>query len=150
MKTKIDFGSGYNPAKGFLSADVSTNPYLDIHIVDNRMVEIPDKSVDVIRCRNVLHHVPEPNLSSVFNEFGRTLKEGGYLIISEPPSDFFLKNQIMDIIWYRYIIPRYEVHIPIKYVDYMKYVPSYFKLILLRNIERGVKCMNIFQKMEVI
>lgn len=63
---KIDFGSGYNPKKGYKTCDMTLSPYLDFISKDNKIYdkkgEIQKNSVDVIHCRNTLYEVKEVEL----------------------------------------------------------------------------------------
>ena len=58
----IDYGSGYNPKKGYKTCDFTTNPCLDYNVIDykiyNKDGELPHKSVSIFRLRNVIHHIP--------------------------------------------------------------------------------------------
>lgn len=45
-------------------------------------IDLPNDCIDLITCFGVLHHIP--NVSFVFTEFVRILKNGGYLLIREP------------------------------------------------------------------
>ena len=115
---KIDFGSGYNPFDGYKSCDITGLPGLD-YIVDTKTGIISDcheKSVDVFRLRNVVHHLPR--LEDTFRCLGKYLKKGGCLWIIEPRKEFYRQNLIADILWYRYVIPRYEIWFSPVYRDY--------------------------------
>jgi SAM-dependent methyltransferase len=63
--------------------DAGENPYLDeFHLIQGDTWPVPDNSVDLIVCDNVLEHVPNPDL--MFMEMRRVLKDGGYLCIRTP------------------------------------------------------------------
>ena len=53
---KLDFGSGYNPQKGYLTCDFTSNPFLDFHfenykIVNNSVNLIDTKLKFSMKCR---------------------------------------------------------------------------------------------------
>jgi hypothetical protein len=117
---KIDFGSGYNPKSGYKTCDVTYAPFLD-YVYDQEKSEIlycENGSVDEFHLRNVVHHVKD--LSAMFECLKRYLKEDGLLTIIDVRKEYFEKNVILDIIWYRYVIPRYEVWFSREYRDYSK------------------------------
>ncbi len=62
--------------KGIVAGDSSTLPYLSA-------------TFDVVVCRGSLHH-NRLLLDGVLEEIHRTLKEGGYLVLSEPSNDSIL------------------------------------------------------------
>jgi SAM-dependent methyltransferase len=115
---KIDFGSGHKPAPGYKTCDCFI-PHTDIaydHV--NYRIDVPDSSVDEIRCRNVLHHVKD--LGRLFKEFARVLKRGGIVRVIEPHQDAFSTNVLLDTIWYRTVQPRPEIWFSKEYRDYLK------------------------------
>jgi len=114
----LDFGSGYNPRDGYLTCDCVYSPKLDF-VFDRekyKVIDAPSQIFDKIYCRNVIHHVP--NLTRLFLEFRRLLKIDGSLMIVEPTRDSFKTNQILDIVWYRFVIPQYDIWFSSKYRDY--------------------------------
>ena len=116
----IDFGSGYNPRKGYSSCDITCLPNLDFVCKDNKIYneqEINDNSVDKIYCKNVLHHVND--LEDLLKNFYRYLKKDGILEVIEPTKDAYYSNLCLDNLWYRYVIPRKEIWISQKYRDYV-------------------------------
>ena len=122
---KIDFGSGYNPQKNFKTCDMTFAPYLD-YVYDkenNIILNLEEHSVDIFRLKNVLHHC---NIDNVVQCLKKYLKSNGEIIIIEPKIQYYESNRCLDIFWYRYIYPRYEISIPpikrINYVDiFLKY-----------------------------
>lgn len=122
---KLDYGSGRKSKKGFKTSDFSGLPGYDYFIKDYKVLDTEDHSFDVINCRNVIHHIPENDLSKLFNEFNRLLKEDGFLIISEPREDYHEQNKLLDTIWYRWITIDHSIMIPDKYVDYKKYLDKF-------------------------
>lgn len=114
----LDFGSGYNPERGYLTCDYTGLPNLDFIFDKNqyKIIGVKGKYFDSIRCCNVIHHIP--NLRKLFIEFQRVLKIGGNLVIIEPNKEHYQINCILDIIWYRFVTPRYDVWFSNKYRDY--------------------------------
>ncbi|WAB25137.1 putative methyltransferase [Lysinibacillus phage vB_LfM_LysYB1] len=121
----LDYGSGSKPKKGFKSSDFCGAPGYDYFIKDYRVLDLEDKSCDVIHCRNVIHHIPEADLPLLFGEFKRLLKDNGVLIISEPREEFHEQNKLLDLIWYRFLTYAPEIMVPDKYVDYKKYLEGF-------------------------
>jgi ubiquinone/menaquinone biosynthesis C-methylase UbiE len=120
---KIDFGSGYNPRKGYATCDRVTLPNLDFwydpdmdKIIGKDLLPITDNSVDLVRAKNVIHHIE--NLNPVFEELFRVLKEGGKLIIIEPNEKAYPVNEFLDRLWYRSIIPQEKLWFAITYRYY--------------------------------
>lgn len=129
---KLDYGSGRQPKRGFLSSDFCGSPNYDFYIKDYKVLDAPDSSCDVIHCRNVIHHIPERDLPKLFAEFDRLLKPSGTLIISEPRKEFHKQNLILDIIWYRFITYEDKIMIPYEYVDYKQYLGK-FEIVRSKN-----------------
>ena len=125
---KLDYGSGRQPKKGFLSSDFCGSPGYDFYIKDYRVLGAKDHSFDVIHCRNVIHHIPESDLPLLFNEFKRLLKPNGHLILSEPRKEFHMQNKILDIIWYRFLVNDRKIKVPDAYVDYKSYLEGFNSL----------------------
>lgn len=133
----IDFGSGYNPKEGYKTCDFINMPFLDYVAIDNRIYdgikEIEDKSVDIIYCRNVLHHIKD--LNSLFQNFYRYLKDDGKLEIIECSKQAYYANWFLDTLWYRYVIPRKEVWFSDKYRNYVEIAKMNNFKILTNDIE---------------
>lgn len=144
---KIDFGSGYNPKKGFKTCDFTMSPFLD-YITKNYKIydksgEIKEKSVNVFRCRNVLHHIK--NIELLIKNFNKYLKKNGKLIIIDCRKEYYYANWCMDNLWYRYVIPRPEVWISNKYRNYKDIcLKNGFKLKSVKY--KDEKEIYIFQK----
>ncbi len=51
----------------------------------NGDISLPDSSVDLITCFDVLHHIP--NVSHIIEEFARVLEPGGLVLLREPITD---------------------------------------------------------------
>lgn len=138
---KLDFGSGYNPKEGFKTCDVTMSPFLDYSFdTSEYKVSCPDSSFEEINVRNVLHHVKD--LKKLFQEFKRILTPNGILVITEPRLQFYKQNIILDTIWYRYVIPRYEVWFSPEYRNYTELLPEFFQLVDVRyeNEKEIVTC----------
>lgn len=132
MLVKLDYGSGLQPKKGFLSSDFCGSPGYDFFIKNYKVLGAPDKSCEVIHCRNVIHHIPQQDLPTLFGEFKRLLKDDGQLIISEPRKEFHKENLILDIIWYRFLVNDRKIMLPLDYVDYKEYLTD-FEIIKTEN-----------------
>ena len=117
---KIDFGSGYNPYKNYKTCDITNAPFLDYYYdrKQNIILNLEQKSVDIFRLKNVLHHC---DINKVIECLKKYLKDDGKIIIIEPTVKNYEKNRCLDIFWYRYIYRRCEISIPSKKrVDYVK------------------------------
>lgn len=124
---KLDFGSGHNPRKGFKTCDITQAPYLDYAFdPETYKVTCEDHVFDEIIIRNVLHHIKD--LESLFKEMKRILTNNGKLIIVEPRKEFYQQNLNLDILWYRYIIPRYEIWYSRFYRDCIEIAKTFFKV----------------------
>ena len=121
---KIDFGSGYNPEKGYKTCDFTYSPFLDYayNRSDNKIYDLEEKSVDIFRLKNVLHHC---DIEKVVKCLSNYLKDDGEIIIIEPNKENYSSNRGLDILWYRYIYPRYEI--PIPPVKRFNYVEEFIK-----------------------
>jgi len=128
---KIDFGSGYNLKKDYRSCDFITSPGLDFFydknknmIIDKTGKEIEDESVDVFRIRNVIHHITD--IKPLIYYLYKKLKRDGVLFIIDCKEEFYLKNTILDIIWYRFLKNYNEIKIIPYYRDYNKIIKETF------------------------
>ena len=123
---KLDFGSGYSPTDGYFTCDIEPAFTLDYlyNIEQNKIIGINDSSVDCIKCRNVIHHVQD--LGALVLEFKRILKTNGIIEITEPNELSYDANNVLDYVWYRYIIPRYNIWFSPKYREYRKIFSSQF------------------------
>jgi len=122
---KLDYGSGRQPKQGFLTSDFVGTPNYDYYIKDYKVLGAKDHSFEAIHCRNVIHHIPEQDLPTLFNEFKRLLKQDGLLIISEPRKEFHEQNKLLDWIWYRHLVNDTNIMIPDEYVDYKRYLVDF-------------------------
>lgn len=122
---KLDYGSGSQPKVGFKSSDFCGSPNYDYYIIDYKVLDTEDKSFDTIHCRNVIHHIPEQDLTILFDEFDRLLAKNGRLIISEPMEWYHEQNKILDMLWYNFLVKDEKIMIPDKYVDYKKYLTKF-------------------------
>jgi ubiquinone/menaquinone biosynthesis C-methylase UbiE len=140
---KVDFGSGYNPEPGYLTCD-PFNPMSDIacSAADYKMDAKPE-TIDVIRCRNVLHHIPD--LDRLFDEFGRVLKSEAELIVIEPHPAAFKVNTLLDHLWYRFVNFRPEIWITPEYRDYTAIAEKHgFRLV--RTVQQDEKETNTYRR----
>lgn len=116
----LDYGSGSKSPEGFVTSDFTGSPKYD-YIIENYKIEgISQGMVDIINCRNVLHHIMPPDVNKVIEEFYRLLKPGGELRISEPKEEYFKQNKILDIIWYRYLTYDRSIYLPNFYYNFRK------------------------------
>ena len=132
---KIDFGSGYNPYPGYKTCDITQGPYLDYvyNTETNEIIGLQEGSVDEFRLKNVLHHADIPKVIQCLHRY---LKSGGILQIIEPRTEYYEQNRSLDLFWYRYIYPRYDIAIPPKRrVDYLKICEAYFKISSHQNAD---------------
>ncbi len=123
-KLKIDFGSGYNPNKDYKVCDITNLPNLD-YVYDqenNEILGCYENTVDEFYLRNVVHHLP--NMERTFKCLFKYLKDNGEIKIIDVRKEYFKQNVILDILWYRYVIPRYEVWFSKCYRDYFKILES--------------------------
>lgn len=87
--TVLDVGCGEKPYRSFfgcvdkyIGIDTVPGPKVDIIIDSNESWPIPDESVDVVLCTQVLEHVD--NLDLTLSEIRRVLRPHGKAIISVP------------------------------------------------------------------
>ena len=140
-KLYIDFGSGYNPKKGYKTCDIATNPMLDYwYDGQNTIVGLKEVSVDIFYLRNVIHHIPD--LYKTLSVIKKYLKHKGKLIIIDCNKEHFNTNVILDKIWYRYVRNDNRIFISESYRDYMDvlielgFKPLYYKQIKEKEITR--------------
>lgn len=140
-KLYIDFGSGYNPKKGYKTCDVVTNPMLDYwYDGQDTIVGLKEASVDIFYLRNVIHHIPD--LYKTLSVIKKYLKHKGKLIIIDCNKEHFNTNVILDKIWYRYVRNDNRIFISESYRDYMDVIielgfkPLYYKQIKEKEITR--------------
>jgi SAM-dependent methyltransferase len=65
----------------YVAIDVSATQLVDV-IAQAERLPFPDRQFDLIFCTQVLEYIPEPGL--VIGEIYRTLKTGGFLLLSAP------------------------------------------------------------------
>ena len=114
---KLDFGSGYNPGDGFKTCDIYG--YVDYYFDPETYTIQTTELFHHIRCRNVIHHIKD--LDRLADEFYDKLYKGGTLEIIDVREEYFEQNYYLDYLWYRYVIPRYEVWFSKKYRDPEEY-----------------------------
>ncbi len=127
---KIDFGSGYNPNKDYKTCDITYLPNLDyVYDLENNIIlGCEENTVDEFFLRNVVHHIQD--LKRTFSCLKKYLKKGGEIKIIDVRKEYFDANVVLDTIWYRYVIPRYEVWFSRYYRDYFEVLNNMnFKLI---------------------
>jgi SAM-dependent methyltransferase len=65
----------------YFAIDVDPTPLVDV-VGQAERLPFPDRQFDLILCTQVLEYIPEPVV--VVNEIYRTLKDGGFLLLSAP------------------------------------------------------------------
>lgn len=95
-KVIYEIGCGVGAGKEFIRSsylqltDVLDNPWVDKYLDAMNMDDvIPDESVDVFICCNVLHHFAQPY--KFLKQAGRKLKPHGRIIFFEPYTSVFLR-----------------------------------------------------------
>jgi ubiquinone/menaquinone biosynthesis C-methylase UbiE len=144
---KLDFGSGYNPAHGYKTCDCTGNPMLDYHFdaVKYRIADCRASTFDLIRCKNVIHHVPD--IKKLFIELVRVLKPKGSLLIIEPTPKAYPVNVFLDTLWYRSIIPREEVWFSSVWRDYRNILTESQMSVILEFVNNtGDKLITVAKK----
>lgn len=84
---RLNLGSGSHLLDGFLNADVS--PRADVYMDVSRPLPLPDRSVDVVLCEEVIEHIPFSDASALARELARVLKPGGCVRVTTPDLEFF-------------------------------------------------------------
>lgn len=132
----VDIGSGYNPRPGFKTCDDNFN--CDFYSVR----EIPENSVDVFNCRNVVHHVEDVfNFSqNMFNK----MKENSAIVITDCRRENYNTNFFLDVLWYRYVFQRPNIFICSQYRDYSYFFKLFFNCVF--HGEDHEKEIKIFTK----
>lgn len=118
----VDFGSGHNPRKGFLSCDKTGNVDLYYNEETNE-IEGLDKSVDIFYLRNVVHHLP--SIERVVECLLKYLTKNGRVVVIEPTRESFGANLFLDFLWYRGINKREDIEI-FGWRDYNSVLSKYF------------------------
>jgi len=115
---QLDFGSGYNPLNDYETCDIYG--HVD-HYFDpiEYKIDVEDNTFDIIRCRNVIHHIKDIRRLSA--EFHRIMKGYGILEITEARQEHYKANYFLDCLWYRFVIPRHEVWFSKTYRDCRDY-----------------------------
>lgn len=70
------------PAKAWWSDKIGNTPARYLMPRPDGTIELPDKSVDLITCFGVLHHIP--NVSTVLRELARVAKPNAIFVLREP------------------------------------------------------------------
>ena len=121
-------------------------PFLDYsYDVDtNTITDLQAQSVDKFFMKNVIHHCNIDNIITILDKY---LKVSGQVEIIEPTVDSYESNRSLDIVWYRIIIPRYEVAIPPKRrVDYLQKLLATGKFKIITKQTNGVYDRTILKR----
>lgn len=122
---KLDFGSGHNPKKGYKKGDITKSPFIDFVIDPNSYkVDCKNNMFDEVLLRNTIHHIKD--LPILFKELKRILTKNGKVVIVEPSKEAYKANVCLDVLWYRYIMPRYEIWISPEYRNIVEYAKTEF------------------------
>ena len=118
----IDYGSGYRPAKGYKTSDITGSPVLDYFIIGNRIysdppIELPEATVTKFRLRNVVHHVPD--LTDLFTALYVYLIPGGTVEVIDCAKRCYKVNVFLDKLWYRFVLRDRKIWISETYRDYV-------------------------------
>ena len=108
VETALDFGTGTgvmlpflaNIAERVIAVDKQIEPArrlraqlglenIECFEVESLLMPVPDESVDLILCLDVLEHIPP--LQEVIGALAKTLKPGGILIVSAPSENLVYK-----------------------------------------------------------
>jgi ubiquinone/menaquinone biosynthesis C-methylase UbiE len=121
---KLDFGSGYNPKKGYFSCDIYG--YVDYYFDPLKYkIDCDNNLFEEINCRNVIHHIKD--IEKLTKEFKRVLRPQGIINIIECREENYSENYYLDYLWYRFIIPRKEIWFSNRYRNYSEIFKKYFK-----------------------
>jgi ubiquinone/menaquinone biosynthesis C-methylase UbiE len=112
-------------------------------MIKNSVINLPDKSVDLILCNFSLHHIKE--IFKMIDEIKRILKPGGYLIIQEHDNTSDKQKELLD--FYHYI--NYLLLIDIKEDDF-ETLYSRFQNEYYSNYTSKKDLNNMFQNYKVI
>lgn len=121
---RLDFGSGYNPEEDYETCDIYGHVDYYFDPIEYK-IDVEDNTFDIVRCRNVIHHIKDIRRLSA--ELSRITKGCGILEITEARKEHYKSNYFLDYLWYRFIIPRYEIWFSTKYRD-CRYFFSEFEL----------------------
>jgi len=146
---KLDFGSGYNPQKGYSTCDVTSSPYLDFLFDGEKIIsretgsEVRDNTFEEIHCKNVLHHVED--VEKLLNYLKNKLTFGGQLIIIDSNKSSYQRNLILDLLWYRFVIPTYEIWFSKEYRDLHLVILNIFQNFGYRKDEylEEIRCFKL-------
>lgn len=107
---KIEVGSGYNPAPGFLHVDISPNaPVECVCSIDH--LPFRDASVEEIRAVDVLEHFSYWDTERLLNEWARVLQPGGKIFIQTPEAEEMMRRYFAD--WRKMMVDPFRDHPPI-------------------------------------
>jgi ubiquinone/menaquinone biosynthesis C-methylase UbiE len=127
MLRKLDFGSGYNPRKGYMTCDMTNSPFLDFcYDSDLNFLSCDNDYFDKINIKNVFHHIK--NLEECVMELYRVLKTGGLIVLTDVCREKYLSNYNLDYLWYRIINVNYDIWFSSKYRNYFKIMEAFFKI----------------------
>lgn len=137
----IDLLSGYNPEYGYKSVDYIPNYGID-YLLDLNTYDIdgiPEGSVNKIRCRNGLHHIP--NLDKLIKKCLTITSECVIIDIIEPSKECYKSNLFLDNLYYRWINQREDIWFSDRYRNYIQmFENSGFILTQYKQIDEKEYC----------
>lgn len=82
---RLEVGSGYFPAEGFVHLDANPNaPHVEIIGDAAGPIDLDDGTVDELRAVDVLEHISYRRTDAALAEWARVLKPGGKLYVQVP------------------------------------------------------------------
>jgi predicted SAM-dependent methyltransferase len=88
----INLGGGSNCITGCLTVD--TDPRADVYVDITAILPFPSSSLDAIFCEEAIEHIDEGCASTLLAECIRTLKPGGFIRVTTPDLDYFLRRAL--------------------------------------------------------
>jgi predicted SAM-dependent methyltransferase len=87
-EVKVNLGSGEDYKLGWVNVDIDKSIKADIYADFIKKIPFKNNSVDIIFCKNVFEHIPNP--LNFLLEIKRVLKPGGRAIIITDNSSYFI------------------------------------------------------------
>lgn len=88
---RLELGSGYHPTPGFTHLDLNPNaPGVDI-VGPAFPLDLPDGSVEEMRCVDVLEHLSYRDTATALAEWARVLSPDGRLYVQVPDAESIMR-----------------------------------------------------------